>query len=112
MTRWLPGPSLDRIRAPREWHRSRPSRWMTAILVLLLGVTGALCIVGAGAFWKNGVTHRFGATWEVAGVYSYLLHVIFGLLMLAAIAPTSMAEERQRGSLDILAATALSRARS
>ena len=34
--------------------------------------------------------------------------MIFGLLMLAAIAPTSMAEERQRGSLDILAATALS----
>ena len=28
--------------------------------------------------------------------------------MLAAIAPTSMAEERQRGSLDLLAATALS----
>ena len=39
---------------------------------------------------------------------SYILHVIFGLLMLAAIAPTSMAEERQRGSLDLLAATALS----
>ena len=46
--------------------------------------------------------------WEVAGVCSYVLHVIFGLLMLAAIAPTSMAEERQRGSLDLLAATALS----
>ena len=48
------------------------------------------------------------AVWEIAGVCSYVLHVIFGLLMLAAIAPTSMAEERQRGSLDILAATALS----
>jgi ABC-type Na+ efflux pump permease subunit len=34
--------------------------------------------------------------------------VIFGLLMLSAIAPTSIAEERQRGSLDILAATTLS----
>ena len=48
------------------------------------------------------------AIWEIAGVCSYVLHVIFGLLMLAAIAPTSMAEERQRGSLDILAATTLS----
>ena len=34
--------------------------------------------------------------------------MIFGLLMLAVVAPTSMAEERQRGSLDLLAATALS----
>jgi hypothetical protein len=34
--------------------------------------------------------------------------LIFGLLMLSAAAPTSMAEERQRGSLDLLAATTLS----
>jgi ABC-type transport system involved in multi-copper enzyme maturation permease subunit len=110
MTRWLPGPSLDRNPVLwREWHRSRPSRWMTAILALLMGTTGALCIAGAVAFWKNGV--ELGprpATWELAGIFSYILHLIFGLLMLAAIAPTSMAEERQRGSLDMLAATALS----
>ena len=56
MTRWLPGPSLDRNPVLwREWHRSRPSRWMTAILALLMGTTGVLCIVGAVAFWKNGV---------------------------------------------------------
>ena len=46
--------------------------------------------------------------WAMAGICSYVLHVAFGLLMLSAIAPTSMAEERQRGSLDVLAATALS----
>ncbi len=110
MTRWLPGPSLDRNPVLwREWHRSRPSRWMTAILVLLMGTTGALCIAGAVAFWKDGVDlGPRAAIWEIAGVASYLLHVSFGLLMLAAIAPTSLAEERQRGSLDILAATALS----
>jgi ABC-type transport system involved in multi-copper enzyme maturation permease subunit len=111
MTRWLPGPSLDRNPVLwREWHRSRPSRWMTAILALLMGTTGALCLVGAVAFWKNGadVVGARAATWEMAGVFSYILHLIFGLLMLAAIAPTSMAEERQRGSLDILAATAIS----
>ena len=56
---------------------------------------------------RRGIAPR-DAIWEIAGVFSYMLHVIFGLLMLAAIAPTSMAEERQRGSLDILAATALS----
>ena len=37
-----------------------------------------------------------------------MLQVIFGLLMLSAVAPMSMSEERQRGSLDLLAATTLS----
>jgi hypothetical protein len=81
---------------------------MAVILGLLLGTTGILCITGAIAFWRNGVTRGPGGIWETAGVFSYLLHVIFGLLMLSAIAPTSMAEERQRGSLDLLAATTLS----
>jgi ABC-type transport system involved in multi-copper enzyme maturation permease subunit len=109
VSRWLPGPSLDRNPVLwREWHRSRPSPWMMVLLTLLMGTTGVLCLGGAIAFWKNGVDFLTGNTWEMAGVYSYLLHVIFGLLMLSAIAPTSMSEERQRGSLDVLAATALS----
>ncbi len=109
IARSLPGPSLDRNPVLwREWHRSRPSRWMTALLVLLMGTTGVLCVVGAVAVWKNGVDFHPGASWEIAGVGSYFLHVIFGLLLLSALAPTSMTEERQRGSLDVLAATALS----
>ncbi len=109
ITRWLPGPSLDGNPVLwREWHRSRPSPWMLILLAMLMGTTGVLCIIGAIAFWQNGVTNGPGGTWETTGVFSYLLHVIFGLLMLAAVAPTSMAEERQRGSLDVLAATALS----
>ncbi len=109
LTRWLPSPSLDRNPVLwREWHRSRPSRWMTVILVLLMGTTGVLCVVGAVAFWFNGAAIGPSDFSEAAGVYSYILHITFGLLMLAAIAPTSMAEERQRGSLDVLAATALS----
>ena len=107
--RWLPGPSLDRNPVLwREWHRSRPSRWMTAIVILLMGTTGALCVTGAIAFWFNGANIGPEGGWEIAGVSSYILHVIFGLLMLAAVAPTSMAEERQRGSLDLLAVTSLS----
>jgi ABC-type transport system involved in multi-copper enzyme maturation permease subunit len=109
MTRWLPGPSLDRDPVLwREWHRSRPTPWMTGLVALLMGTTAVLCIVGAVAFWRNGATPRPGRIWETAGVCSYLLHVVFGLLILSAVAPTSMAEERQRGSLDILAATSLS----
>ena len=44
----------------------------------------------------------------IVGVGGAILQLIFGLLMLSAAAPTSMAEERQRGSLDLLAATTLS----
>ena len=109
ITRWLPGPSLDRSPVLwREWHRSRPSRWMVILLTGLMGTTGFLCIIGAIFIWKDGVDPGPGSGWDQAGVIAYMLHVVFGLLMLSAVAPTSMAEERQRGSLDILAATALS----
>src|SRR5271166_5766539 len=73
MTGGLPGPSLDRNPVLwRECHRSRPSLWMTAILALLMGTTGVLCIVGAAAFWKNGADLGPGDYWEVAGVSSYI----------------------------------------
>jgi ABC-type Na+ efflux pump permease subunit len=109
ITRFLPAPSLDRNPVLwREWHRARPSVWMSLILTLLMGTTGVLCLAGAIAFWKYGADYRPGAYWQIAGVCSYVLHVIFGLMILSAVAPTSMAEERQRGSLDVLAVTALS----
>jgi ABC-type transport system involved in multi-copper enzyme maturation permease subunit len=106
--RWLPGPSLDRNPVLwREWHRSRPSAWMLAILALLMGTTAVLCVVGAAVFWSrpNGTTPN---AWATAGMVGYLLHAIFGLLLLSAVAPTSMSEDRQRGSLDLLAVTTLS----
>jgi ABC-type transport system involved in multi-copper enzyme maturation permease subunit len=107
--RWAPGASLDGNPVLwREWHRSRPTRWTMAIVVLLMGTTFALSVGGAVALWINGVIVGPASVWSIIGMCSFVLHVIFGLLMLAAIAPTSMAEERQRGSLDLLAATALS----
>jgi hypothetical protein len=44
----------------------------------------------------------------IAAVMGLMIQLIFGLLMLSAVAPMSMSEERQRGSLDLLAATTLS----
>ena len=38
----------------------------------------------------------------------FMLMLVFGLLMLSATAPTALAEERMRGSLDVLLATPLS----
>jgi ABC-type transport system involved in multi-copper enzyme maturation permease subunit len=109
LARWLPGPSLDRNPVLwREWHRARPSAWMLAILALLMGTTAALCLIGAVVIWCRDMNRATPGAWATAGLVGYVLHAIFGLLLLSAVAPTSMSEERQRGSLDLLAVTALS----
>jgi ABC-type transport system involved in multi-copper enzyme maturation permease subunit len=108
MIRRLPGPSLDRNPVLwREWHRSRPSPWMMRLLVLGGGTTSVACVVGAVAAWLNGVDPTSSNPAVSAGVYGYMLQLLFGLLMLSAVAPISLSEERQRGSLDVLAATTL-----
>jgi ABC-type transport system involved in multi-copper enzyme maturation permease subunit len=109
LKRWLPGPSLDGNPVFwREWHRSRPSRWLLALLLLLGGTTSIACVIGAVSLWRNGSEFVNRSAAPAVGILGYILQLIFGLLMLAAVAPLSMSEERQRGSLDLLAATALS----
>ncbi len=111
LSRWLPGPALDGNPVLwREWHRLRPS-WWTTILVVVVGVsTGAACAVGVVFALVQGLDLRVRAEPAelIVGICGAILQLIFGLLLLAAVAPTSMAEERQRGSLDLLAATTLS----
>ncbi len=109
LSRMLPAPSLDRNPVLwREWHRSRPSPWMIILVALTIGTTTVGCLVGAVATWHEGIPLGGGSVASTAGVWSALLQVIFGLLIFSAIAPTSLAEERQRGSLDVLMATPLS----
>jgi hypothetical protein len=109
MTRWLPGPALDGNPVLwREWHRSRPSRWLLILVVLIGGSTGMACLYGAFAVWVYGMDTVGPASRGAFGVFGSVLQLIFGLLMLSAIAPMAMSEERQRGSLDLLAATTLS----
>ncbi len=109
MTRWLPGPSLDGNPVFwREWYRSRPSRWLSILVVLVGGATSVACIVGAVMAWRFGLDDPAPGARQAVGVFGLTLQLIFGLLMLSAAAPTSMSEERQRGSLDLLAATTLS----
>jgi ABC-type transport system involved in multi-copper enzyme maturation permease subunit len=110
LRRWLPGPSLERNPVLwREWHRARASAWMTWLVVLLGGSTGLACVVGAIAVWRKGViAFGPGGPAQMAGVMGYMLQVVLGLLMLSAVAPLSLSEERQRGSLDVLNATPLS----
>jgi ABC-type transport system involved in multi-copper enzyme maturation permease subunit len=109
LVRRMPAPSLDRNPILwREWHRSRPSTWMTILVGLTIGTTTVACIIGAVALWREGVEPGRGSAAVYVGIWSYLLQVAFGLLMFSALAPMSLSEERQRGSLDVLMTTPLS----
>ncbi len=95
--RYLPRPSLDWNPVFwREWHRSRPSRWARAVNTLYFGIAAffSLTVVAMqsvqGAAMVNG------------------LQVFAGLLLLSVTAAASLAEERVRGSLDVLMTTPLS----
>ena len=100
----LPGPSLDRNPVLwREWHRNRPSRlarWLWRGLYL---VTGLMALAGTIDVIIGGI---FDQNFPIA--LAYLIQMFFGLLMVAATSPTVLAEERTRGSLDILLSTPLS----
>ena len=100
--RIVPGPSLDRNPVLwRECRRRRPSRWSLAVwgaYVLLCGGFSLYAI--AQMIVDNRGGREFGAV--VNG-----LQVGAGLLLLSVSAATSLAEERQRGSLDVLMATPL-----
>lgn len=99
----LPGPSLDGNPVLwREWHRSRPSRWSFGVGLIYWSLSSAF--IGL-LLWNWSRTGRFDemfAAWTSGWVGS------IGLLLLSIVAPTSLTEERVRGSLDVLMATPLS----
>jgi ABC-type transport system involved in multi-copper enzyme maturation permease subunit len=97
-TRYLPGPSLDFNPVLwREWRRVYPSRW--ARLAAVTFVVGAVT-ASIGAILAARTT--FAMAW-VNG-----LQVSIGMLLLSVTAATSLAEERVRGTLDVLLTTPLS----
>jgi ABC-type transport system involved in multi-copper enzyme maturation permease subunit len=99
--RRLPGPSLDGNPVLwREWHRSRPTRWG----MVLWGGFAVVTVVAGAAALAASVGNR--ASNDMAAVISGLLATA-SLLLLCIPAATSLAEERQRGSLDVLLATPL-----
>jgi ABC-type transport system involved in multi-copper enzyme maturation permease subunit len=94
----LPGPSLDGNPVLwREWHRNRPSRLSRIVGTVYLVLAAAFSLIalaggGGGPYsaWVNG------------------MQAAIGIMLLSVSASTSLAEERARGSLDILLATPLS----
>jgi ABC-type transport system involved in multi-copper enzyme maturation permease subunit len=80
----------------REWHRSRPSRFSVIVAAVFAGMS-LLCSMMV-IIWPGGAS----CAWVNA------LQVSIGFLLLSVAAATSLAEERARGSLDLLLSTPLS----
>jgi len=100
---WWPSPSLDGNPVLwREWHRNRPSRM--ARLVIGLFIVGTILGMGVGV--ADAINHGAGVGNDLLEGIS-LYAVSFGLLILSATAPTTLTEERVRGSLDVLLTTPL-----
>ncbi|MGP0067706.1 MAG: ABC transporter permease subunit [Isosphaeraceae bacterium] len=105
---YLPGPSLDANPVLwREWHRKRPSRWTgrfwTAYAVI--STLSSLYVLGwYYAWWGDGLIYS-GIHVVAAQVNAW--QVAIGLLLLSVSAATTLAEERDRGSLDVIMATPL-----
>ncbi len=104
--RWLPGPSLDGNPVLwREWHRNRPSRLMRIIWVIYVISSVAGLGIGIHEAIVYGVGRAAGSFTLVIALH---LQFLFGLMIVSVQAPTSLAEERVRGSLDVLLTTPLS----
>lgn len=100
----LPGPSLDGNPVLwREWHRAVPSRFARITWAVYAVVATASTLV---AIWYRCTTTGMNP----AGVAAWVngLQVSIGLLLLSVSAATSLAEERDRGTLDALLVTPLS----
>jgi ABC-type transport system involved in multi-copper enzyme maturation permease subunit len=103
LSAWRPQPSLDQDPVLwREWRRGRPSR----LARVVWGVYIALSLAGTGwGLVMLAEEYQWGAQFlEFVNGFQ----ATFGLLLVSLAAPTVLAEERVRGSLDVLMTTPLS----
>ena len=99
-----PSPTLDGNPVMwREWHRGQPSKLGRRLWAVLLLICWSLVAWGT----YKSITDGEGQPGRSMSS-GYVLMLMFGMLMLSATAPTALAEERVRGSLDVLMATPLS----
>ncbi len=98
-----PGPSMDANPILwREWHRKKGAKWTRRFWTAYVGLSSVLALYVVSSYFElklNG-DHLAGIVngWAVA----------IGLLLLTISATTSLAEERDRGSLDVIMTTPLS----
>jgi ABC-type transport system involved in multi-copper enzyme maturation permease subunit len=100
----LPGPSLDGNPVLwREWRHRRPSQWARIVWVLYAILATGFSLLALG--YNQMVFSPAGEPLFAAFVNGFQVSV--GLLLLSVGAVTALAEERARGSLDLLLATPL-----
>ena len=75
---------------------------MADVLVLLGATASAACVFIALTIWINGVSPHSLNPDEGLGPAGYAFVVVLNLLVLSAAAPTSMPEQRQLGTRDVL----------
>jgi ABC-type Na+ efflux pump permease subunit len=105
---YLPGPPLDGNAVLwREWHRKRPSRWTGRFWMAytVASTLASLYVLGGYYVWN-------GDLWRYSGIHTVAAHVNawqvgIGLLFLSVSAASTLAEERDRGSLDVIMTTPL-----
>ncbi len=99
------GPSLEGNPVLwREWHRSMPSRLDRVLWISIFTLTWALAAWGTCQFICDNTTTLSNRYLGIGAC----LQLLVGTLILSATAPTMLAEERVRGSLDVLLSTPLS----
>ena len=104
LPRW-PTPDLDADPVLwREWHRARPSTWSRRVW---LGYRAVAAVVGIAFIASARAGGASGRSNDRAGVLMAAL-TIFGFLLIGAATPSVLAEERARGSLDVLMTTPIS----
>ena len=108
LLRRLPGPSLDGNPVLwREWRRARSPR-LTLLLMLLIVATTVASALQAYNVSVSGTESDYLFQSTQGSVYIYLVTALLGGLVLAAVSPMSLSEERRRGSLDVLLTTPIS----
>jgi ABC-type transport system involved in multi-copper enzyme maturation permease subunit len=110
---YLPGPPLDGNPVLwREWHRKRPSKWtgrFWTLYAVLSGLASLWVLARIYVFPALGAESTYGSMYGAAGAAALVnaWNVTIGLLLLSVSAATALAEERDRGSLDVILATPL-----
>jgi ABC-type transport system involved in multi-copper enzyme maturation permease subunit len=105
---YLPGPSLDGNAVLwREWHRKRPSRWTGRFWTVyaVVSTVASVYVLGGYYLWPGDSRSYHGIPAVAAHVNAW--QVAIGLLLLSVSAATTLAEERDRGSLELIMTTPL-----
>jgi|GEM_PF-742140 len=105
--RWL-GPQLEPSPVLwRECHRNRPSRFARFLWCTYLILAASMTVLAVIILMHRGMAASAGLIIpELTFIDAF--QISFGLLLVSAGAPTALAEERVRGSLDLLLSTPLS----